>query len=158
LCGNGLEILYRRGEGEREADEMATPRTISGPCQAWPEDSAFIREVLDRIGDKWSVLIISTLGAEPLRYSDLQASIPGISQRMLTVTLKALERDGLLTRTAYPEVPPRVEYALTSLGRSLVDAVMTLAGWAAVHHEDVAASRRDHELTGVGREKSARAV
>ncbi|MFC8798777.1 winged helix-turn-helix transcriptional regulator [Promicromonospora sp. NPDC057138] len=137
---------------------MATPRRISGPCQAWPEESAFIREVLDRIGDKWSVLIISTLGAEPLRYSDLQASIPGISQRMLTVTLKALERDGLLTRTAYPEVPPRVEYALTSLGRSLVDAVMTLAGWAASHHEDVAASRRDHELTGVGREKSAHAV
>ncbi|WP_129789970.1 winged helix-turn-helix transcriptional regulator [Promicromonospora panici] len=137
---------------------MATSRRISGPCEAWPEESAFIREVLDRIGDKWSVLIISTLGAEPLRYSDLQASIPGISQRMLTVTLKALERDGLLTRTAYPEVPPRVEYALTSLGRSLVDAVMTLAGWAAAHHEDVAASRRDHELTGVGRKKSARAV
>jgi len=137
---------------------MATPRTISGPCQAWPEESAFIREVLDRIGDKWTVLIISTVGAEPMRYSDLQASIPGISQRMLTVTLKALERDGLLTRTAYPEVPPRVEYDLTSLGRSLRDAVMTLAGWAASHHEDVAASRRDHERTGVGRDKSARAV
>ena len=137
---------------------MATPRTISGPCQAWPEESAFIREVLDRIGDKWTVLVISTLGAAPLRYSDLQASIPGISQRMLTVTLKALERDGLLTRTAYPEVPPRVEYELTSLGRSLVDAVMTLARWAASHHGDVAASRRDHELTGVGRAKSARAA
>lgn len=136
---------------------MATPRRIGGPCQAWPEESAFIREVLDRIGDKWSVLIVSTLSTEPLRYSDLQASIPGISQRMLTVTLKALERDGLVTRTAYPEVPPRVEYALTDLGRSLVDAVTALAGWAASHHEDVAASRRDHEVTGVGREKSARA-
>lgn len=136
---------------------MATARTISGPCQAWPEESAFIREVLDRIGDKWTVLIISTLGTEPLRYSELQASIPGISQRMLTVTLKALERDGLLTRTAYAEVPPRVEYDLTPLGRSLLDAVMTLAGWAASHHEDVAACRREHELTGVGRQKSARA-
>lgn len=136
---------------------MATPRTISGPCRAWPEDSEFIREVLDRIGDKWTVLIVGTLGAGPLRYSDLQASIPRISQRMLTVTLKALERDGMLTRTAYPEVPPRVEYDLTSLGRSLLDAVMALAGWAASHHEDVAASRREHDLTGVGRAKSARA-
>ncbi|WP_368499640.1 winged helix-turn-helix transcriptional regulator [Herbiconiux sp. A18JL235] len=135
---------------------MASPRTISGPCLAWPENSAFIREVLDRIGDKWSVLVISTLGGEPLRYSDLQASIPGISQRMLTVTLKALERDGLLTRTAYPEVPPRVEYALTPLGRSLLDAVMALAGWAASHHEGVAASRREHEETGVGRGKAQR--
>lgn len=135
---------------------MARARTISGPCRAWPEESAFIREVLDRIGDKWSVLIISTLGSAPLRYSELQASIPGISQRMLTVTLKALERDGLVTRTAYAEVPPRVEYDLTRLGRSLLDAVMTLASWAASHHEEVAASRREHEMTGVGRDRSAR--
>ncbi|WZH36092.1 MAG: helix-turn-helix domain-containing protein [Microbacterium enclense] len=133
---------------------MVSPRTISGPCRAWPEESAFIREVLDRIGDKWTVLVVSTLGGEPLRYSDLQASIPGISQRMLTVTLKALERDGLLTRTAYPEVPPRVEYALTDLGRSLLDAVMALAGWAANHHEAVAESRRGHEVSGVGRAKA----
>ncbi len=130
---------------------MTSPRTISGPCQAWPRESAFIREVLDRVGDKWSVLVISTLGTESLRYSDLQASIPGVSQRMLTVTLKALERDGLLTRTAYPEVPPRVEYELTDLGRSLLDVVMSLARWAAAHYEDVAESRREHEVTGVGR-------
>ncbi len=129
-------------------------RQISGPCQAWPEDSGFIREVLDRIGDKWSVLVISTLAGGPLRYSDLQASIPGISQRMLTVTLKALERDGLLSRASYPEIPPRVEYELTALGRSLLDAVMALAGWAATHHEEVAASRARHERTGVGREKT----
>jgi DNA-binding HxlR family transcriptional regulator len=129
-------------------------RTISGPCQAWPEESGFIREVLDRIGDKWTVLVISTLAKGPLRYSDLQASIPGISQRMLTVTLKALERDGLLARTAYPEIPPRVEYELTALGRSLLDSVMALAAWAATHHEEVAASRRVHEQTGVGREKT----
>jgi DNA-binding HxlR family transcriptional regulator len=129
-------------------------RTISGPCRSWPEESGFIREVLDRIGDKWTVLVISTLAGESLRYSDLQASIPGISQRMLTVTLKALERDGLLLRTAYPEIPPRVEYELTSLGRSLLDAVRALAGWAATHHEDVAASRLRHEQTGVGRQKA----
>lgn len=133
-------------------------RTIGGPCQAWPEESGFIREVLDRIGDKWTVLVISTLAGEPMRYSDLQASIPGISQRMLTVTLKALERDGLLSRTAYPEIPPRVEYELTALGRSLLDSVMALAAWAATHHEDVAASRRAHEATGVGREKTRSAA
>lgn len=133
---------------------MATPRRISGPCQAWPEESAFIREVLDRIGDKWTVLIISTLGAEPLRYSDLQASVPGISQRMLTQTLKHLERDGLITRTAYPEVPPRVEYELTDLGRSLMDAVVAMAGWAATHHSEIASNRAASELTGVGRHKA----
>jgi DNA-binding HxlR family transcriptional regulator len=130
---------------------MAVQRTISGPCTAWPEDSAFIREVLDRIGDKWTVLVISTLGSGPLRYSDLQASVPGISQRMLTVTLKELERDGLVTRTAYPEVPPRVVYELTGLGRSLLEAVLALAGWAAGNHSAIAAHRKKREITGVGR-------
>lgn len=129
-------------------------RMQSGPCQAWPAESGFIREVLDRIGDKWTVLVISTLGDGPLRYSDLLANIPGISQRMLTVTLKALERDGLLTRTAFPEVPPRVEYELTGLGRSLFDAVLTMASWAATHYEEVAANRRAHERSGVGRQKA----
>ncbi|ATL88621.1 hypothetical protein SMF913_25276 [Streptomyces malaysiensis] len=111
--------------------------------------------MLDRIGDKWTMLIISTLNAGPLRYSDVQASIPGISQRMLTHTLKHLERDGLITRTAYPEVPPRVEYELTKLGRSLMKAVMAMAGWAAAHHREIAANRAASELTGVGRGKAA---
>jgi len=134
---------------------MASVRQIAGPCQTWPEDGAFIREVLDRIGDKWTVLIISTLNAGPLRYSDVQASIPGISQRMLTQTLKHLERDGLITRTAYPEVPPRVEYELTELGRSLMEAVVAMAGWAAAHHREIAVNRAASELTGVGRSKAA---
>ena len=137
---------------------MAVSTTVRGPCRTWPEDSAFIREVLDRIGDTWTMLVISTLGGEPLRYSELLASIPGISQRMLTVTLKALERDGLLTRTAYPEVPPRVVYELTDLGRSLSDAVLSMAAWAAAHHEEVAASRAAHERSGVGREKVRRSA
>ncbi len=133
---------------------MATARTISGPCRAWPKDSGFIREVLDQIGDKWTVLIVSTLSAGPLRYSDLHASIPGISQRMLTQTLKHLERDGLITRTAYAEVPPRVEYELTDLGRSLMNAVAALAGWAADHHGEIASNRAASALTGVGRSKT----
>lgn len=130
---------------------MASARKISGPCQTWPEDSVLIRQVLDRIGDKWTVLVISTLSAGSLRYSDLQASIPGISQRMLTQTLKHLERDGLITRTAYPEVPPRVEYELTDLGRSLLDAVTAMAAWAVAHHTEIASNRAASELTGVGR-------
>lgn len=130
---------------------MAASRTISGPCREWPEDSAFIREVLDRIGDKWTVLVISTLGDRSLRYSDLQASIPGISQRMLTQTLKHLERDGLITRTAYAEVPPRVEYALTALGASLLEAVSAMAGWAAAHHGEIAENRAESDRLGVGR-------
>lgn len=130
---------------------MATARQISGPCRTWPQDSAFIREVLDRIGDKWTVLVISTLNTGLLRYSDVQASIPGISQRMLTLTLKQLERDGLITRTAYPEVPPRVEYELTDLGRSLMDAVMAMAAWAAEHHGEIARNRAAAGRAGVGR-------
>lgn len=137
---------------------MAASRTLAGPCRAWPEESAFIREVLDRIGDKWTVLIVTTLSDEPLRYSDLQASVPGISQRMLTVTLKALECDGLLTRTAFAEVPPRVVYELTDLGSSLADAVMALAAWAATHHEQAAARRAAHARSGVGREKTRHAL
>lgn len=132
---------------------MARSRTLSGPCRQWPGESEFIREVLDRIGDKWTVLVISTLGGAALRYSDLLASIPGISQRMLTVTLKALERDGLLTRTAFPEVPPRVVYELTDLGSSLLDAVLPMALWAASHYEEVAGNRTAHARSGVGRQK-----
>lgn len=141
-------------DSNETVDEMAAVRTLSGPCQAWPEDSGFIRDVLDRIGDKWSVLVISTLDGARLRYSDLQSSIPGISQRMLTQTLKNLERDGLVTRTAYAEVPPRVEYELTDLGRSLKDAVMPLAGWAAAHHGEIAGNRVASDLTGIGRARA----
>ena len=151
----GCYILVVRLHTRGEANGMASARQFCGPCQTWPEDSAFIREVLDRIGDKWTMLIVSTLSAGLLRYSDLQASIPGISQRMLTQTLKHLERDGLLTRTAYAEVPPRVEYELTDLGRSLMDAVTAMAGWAAAHHSEIARNRAASERTGVGRAKTS---
>lgn len=123
------------------ARETKGRTTTPGPCTMWPEDSAFIREVLDRIGDKWSILVIGTLQAGPLRYSDLHAIVPGISQRMLTLTLQQLARDGLITRTPYAEVPPRVEYALTPLGGSLMTAVLGLSSWAATHHAEVAAHR-----------------
>lgn len=132
----------------------AAERKVVGPCTSWPEDSAFIREVLDRIGDKWTVLVLSTLGDRSLRYSDLQSSIPGISQRMLTVTLKALERDGLVVRRAFAEMPPRVEYEVTDLGRSLQRAVLQLSRWAAENHTAVAANRSVNDRIGVGRARS----
>ncbi|MEU8895592.1 helix-turn-helix domain-containing protein [Nocardia sp. NPDC048505] len=96
-----------------------------------------IRRVLGRIGDKWSLLVIAVLENGPLRYSDLQTGVAGISQRMLTLTLRQLHQDGLVSRTSYPEVPPRVEYSLTPLGASLLDIVGALVDWAAENHEEM---------------------
>ncbi|MEU8707591.1 helix-turn-helix domain-containing protein [Streptomyces sp. NPDC048565] len=119
--------------------EMAA---ANGPCASIPaEHMAFIRQVLDRVGDKWSMLIIVVLENGPLRYTDLQRQIPGISQRMLTHTLRQLVEDGLVTRTAYAEVPPRVEYALTPLGRGLHSIAMQLIGWVSDHHGEIHAHR-----------------
>ncbi|MFD9292813.1 winged helix-turn-helix transcriptional regulator [Streptomyces sp. NPDC060030] len=116
--------------------------TISGPCSRWPaENRGIIRQVLDRVGDKWSTLVVAALGDGPLRYTDLKDSIPGISQRMLTLTLRQLHRDGLITRTPYAEVPPRVEYDLTPLGVNLHDIVVSLIDWAGNHHEEIRENR-----------------
>ncbi|GII27629.1 winged helix-turn-helix transcriptional regulator [Planotetraspora mira] len=116
----------------------ANVRRVPGPCAQWgDQDADFIREVLDLVGDKWSVLIIGTLADGPTRYSDLADAIPGISQRMLTLTLKQLRRTGLVDRTAYPEVPPRVEYSLTDLGASLLSIVLALAAWSADRHAEI---------------------
>lgn len=113
-----------------------------GPCAKIPADRIdFVRQVLDRVGDKWSMMIIGTLEGGPMRYTDLQRQIPGISQRMLTHTLRQLTEDGLVTRTAYAEVPPRVEYALTPLGSGLIGIVQQLIGWAADHHDEIHANR-----------------
>jgi DNA-binding HxlR family transcriptional regulator len=116
---------------------------VPGPCAQWnDQDADFIREILDLVGDKWSVLIIGTLAGGPTRYSELADAIPGISQRMLTLTLKQLQRNGLVTRTAYPEVPPRVEYCLTGLGTSLLSTVLALAAWSADHHTEIRRHQR----------------
>jgi DNA-binding HxlR family transcriptional regulator len=94
------------------------------------EDCRAVSGVLARIGDKWSVLIVSRLGDGLMRFNELKRNIGGISQRMLTLTLRGLERDGLITRTVYPTVPPRVDYELTPLGRSLLVPVSALGEWA----------------------------
>jgi DNA-binding HxlR family transcriptional regulator len=94
------------------------------------EDCRAVSAILGRIGDKWSVLIVSRLGAGPKRFNEMKREIGGISQRMLTLTLRGLERDGLITRTVFPTVPPRVDYELTALGRSLLAPVSALGDWA----------------------------
>ena len=104
-----------------------------------------IRNILSRIADKWSLLVIYTLdraGREATRFKELQRSIPDISQKMLTVTLRTLEDDGYVSRTVYPEVPPRVEYALTSVGASLVPHIQALTDWALQHMPHILKHRR----------------
>src|SRR6201996_844743 len=93
-------------------------------------DCRAVSAVLQRIGDKWSVLIVSRLGPRAMRFNELKREIGGISQRMLTLTLRGLERDGLVTRTVFPTIPPRVDYELTALGRSLLVPVKALGDWA----------------------------
>ena len=105
-------------------------------------DCRRVGEILARIGDKWSVLVVGTLGAGPLRFSELKRSVGGISQKMLTQTLRGLERDGFVTRTAFATIPPRVDYELTALGRELLVPVKALGDWALTNQERVQDARR----------------
>jgi DNA-binding HxlR family transcriptional regulator len=104
-----------------------------------------ISDMLARIGDKWSLLIVSTLGEGPLRFNELRRQIADISQKMLSSTLKVLERDGLVERTVLPSVPPQVEYALTDLGRELRRPVNALAEWTALNTPRIMAARAEYE-------------
>src|SRR5262249_61250288 len=107
-----------------------------------PADCRAVSEVLARVGDKWSVLVVTRLGGGPLRFNELRRAIGGISQRMLTLTLRGLERDGLITRTVFPTVPPRVGYALTKLGHSLLEPVSSLGLWARQNRSGIHDGRR----------------
>jgi DNA-binding HxlR family transcriptional regulator len=104
-----------------------------------------LREVFDRVGDKWSVLVMSLLDIGPRRYSELRRSIDGISQRMLTLTLRSLERDGLVSRTVTPSSPLRVDYALTPVGRTLATEVNVLIRWAERHRAYIVDSRHHYD-------------
>jgi DNA-binding HxlR family transcriptional regulator len=110
-----------------------------------PSDCRAVSDVLARIGDKWSVLVVSRLGEGPRRFNELRRSIGGISQRMLTLTLRGLERDGLITRTAFPTIPPRVDYALTALGRDLLTPVSALGAWAIRNQPKIAKAREQFD-------------
>lgn len=119
---------------------MNPPRDLpmhphSGACRG-------VSEVLSRVGDKWSVLVVEILGRGPTRFNELRRLINGISQKMLTTTLRQLERDGLVTRTVYPTIPPRVEYELTDLGSDLLVPVRALGEWARNNIDRIDAARR----------------
>ena len=102
-------------------------------------------DVLNRIGDKWSVMVVGMLSRGTLRFNELKRHINGISQRMLTLTLRNLERDCLVTRTIYPEIPPRVEYGLTELGETLKGPINGLWDWSAANHETIVAARQVYD-------------
>ena len=133
---------------------MATMTAAQQRAQAKAEYDAFLaacpsRKLLDRISDKWVTLILCALGGDgeprPMRYSELSRLLAGVSQKMLTQTLRSLERDGLITRTATPTVPVTVTYALTDLGLSLRQVMRALKDWAEMHMDDVLAHRETHE-------------
>ena len=118
-----------------------------------------VRQILDRIADKWSLLVIALLDERTLRFNELRREIDGISQRMLTVTLRQLERDGLVRRTVFPVVPPRVDYALTPLGTTLHETIQAFVVWTEEHQNEIASARArydarvtaEHELVTGGR-------
>lgn len=121
---------------------MTTPSTLHDP-----EDCRAVSEVLSRVGDKWTVLVVGVLGPGPKRFNEIRRALGSISQRMLTLTLRGLERDGLVTRTVYPTIPPRVDYALTALGHSLLDPVNGLGLWARRHRAEIETARHQYDTS-----------
>ncbi|TYB47852.1 helix-turn-helix transcriptional regulator [Actinomadura chibensis] len=103
------------------------------------------RQIIDRVGDKWTLLVISALGDGPLRFSHLKERVEGINQRMLTQTLRGLERDGIVVRSVYPTAPPRVEYGLTAVGGELLDVVTGICSWTRRHLAAIEAARDDYD-------------
>jgi DNA-binding HxlR family transcriptional regulator len=118
---------------------------LSPYSEAAGQEGCPLRDVLDRVGDKWSVLVVICLSEGTQRFSALRRRIEGISQRMLTETLRQLERDGIVRRTVYAEVPPRVEYALTPMGRTLIEPLGALAAWAEEHRAAIVAARERYD-------------
>ena len=131
---------------EHEGNLPGVPEEIIRHFDQWQAEGVDatncpVRDVLDRIGDKWSVLILMMLAREPKRFSALNKAVGDISKRMLTQTLRALQRDGLVERTVYPTTPPRVDYRLTDLGRSALQPLAGLIVWADKRHDDIRTAR-----------------
>ena len=116
-----------------------------------------VRQILDRIGDKWSLLVIALLDRHRLRFTELRREIDGVSQRMLTVTLRQLERDGLVRRTVHAVVPPRVDYELTSLGVTLHETIQALVTWTESHQNEIAAARAAYDARAAHEAETAHA-
>ncbi len=120
----------------------STHRDVPAPAPLDHSECRNVAPVLNRVGDKWSMLIVMNLSDGPRRFSELKRAIAGISQRMLTLSLRGLERDGLISRTVTPTIPPRVDYELTQLGRSLQDPVKALGDWAIAHIACIRAAQK----------------
>lgn len=124
-----------------------TPQAHLGPCG---DDDCGVRDVLDRLGDKWTVLVVVELSKGVRRFRELQRAIPGISQRMLTVITRRLARDGMITRTVHPTIPPQVDYELTGIGRSFARAVFALSDWSRDHKDAIADARERWDAQNTG--------
>jgi DNA-binding HxlR family transcriptional regulator len=124
--------------------------TTGVPMQVMQAKACTVRDVLNRVAGKWSIGIIVEASQGPVRFTELERAIEGISRRMLTLTLRNLERDGLLTRTVYPTVPPRVEYTATEMARELYDVLVTLTAWAERHRAAIGAARDAYDCRADG--------
>jgi len=126
---------------------MTSPGAAKKPVthEEMDAECRLVAQVLDRIGDKWTVLVVGVLSNGPMRFNAIMRTINGVSHRMLTLTLRALEQDGLVKRTAYATSPPKVEYELTELGRSLIDPLTTLSAWAQQNRLAIEAAQRRHQ-------------
>jgi DNA-binding HxlR family transcriptional regulator len=145
---SSLEKVTAAEHGEARMSDYESACTAGGRGEA-------IRDVLNHIGDKWTLLIVGALSVgHRLRFTELQRHIPGISQRMLTVTLRHLERDGLVSRTTHAEVPPRVEYELTDIGRTLIEPARVLGRWATDSYLTVLERRELFDASNSGSKKS----
>lgn len=129
--------------------EVTEPATATAECcrdgrdafQWDAREDCEVRQILDRVADKWSLLVIALLAEKTMRFGELVREIDGVSKKMLTVTLRNLERDGLVHREMFPEIPPRVEYRLSPLGRTLLGTIQSLVGWVEEHQAQVAQAR-----------------
>jgi DNA-binding HxlR family transcriptional regulator len=121
--------------------DVPVPFPAQGECP--------LRDVLDTVGDKWSVLTVVLLGERRYRFNELHRRIPGISQRMLTRTLRSLARGGFISRTVHATIPPQVDYELTGLGRALLDQLNALNAWADAHHDEIVTARRRYDSAAV---------
>lgn len=144
-----LSEEHQRGEvsmnpGQDTIEEQGGRVDLSGDPYV---DECSVRQVLDRIGDRWTVLVVEAIADGPLRFSEVSRAVSGISQKMLTQTLRGLERDGLVTRTIYPQIPPRVEYELTPVGVTLISLLGGLQGWATEHMAVIIEARREYDTS-----------
>ena len=145
MCDNGFRAKGGTFVSLRNRD---VPIQVTAPdpgTTTLMAEACTVRQVLDHVGGKWSVSILLAAIAGPVRFSQLERIVEGISRRMLTLTLRNLERDGLLIRTVYPTVPPKVEYTATEMARELGDSLAALVGWAERHRADIAAARTAYD-------------